>query len=81
MTPNGQRCIRQCFSYSGKYRVEGDMFITTVDVSWNEAWNGTEQKRQYRFEGDKLLVDTTRMPSVLYPGKMTVGRLVWERDK
>ena len=47
------------FSYSGKYRVEGDMFITTVDVSWNEAWNGTEQKRQYRFEGDKLLVDTT----------------------
>ena len=69
------------FSYSGKYRVEGDMFITTVDVSWNEAWNGTEQKRQYRFEGDKLLVDTTRMPSVLYPGKMTVGRLVWERDK
>ena len=68
------------FSYSGKYRVEGDMFITTVDVSWNEAWNGTEQKRHYRLEGDKLLVDTTRQPSVLYPGKTTVGRLVWERE-
>ena len=24
------------FSYSGKYRVEGDMFITTVDVSWTK---------------------------------------------
>ena len=69
------------FSYSGKYRAEGDTFITTVDVSWNEAWNGTEQKRHYRFEGDKLLIDTARQPSVLYPGKMTVGRLVWERDK
>ena len=48
------------FSYSGRYRAEGDTFITTVDVSWNEAWNGTEQKRHYRFEGDKLLIDIAR---------------------
>ena len=34
-------------AYSGRYRVEGDQFITTVDVSWNEAWNGTEQRRTY----------------------------------
>ena len=68
-------------SYSGKYRAEGDLFITTIDVSWNAAWNGTEQKRHYRFEGDKLMIDTIRQPSVVSPGKMAIGRLVWERDK
>jgi len=26
---------------SGKVRVEGKDFIISVDVSWNEAWNGT----------------------------------------
>ena len=79
--PERSALHKTMFSYSGRYRVEGNTFITTVDVSWNEAWNGTEQKRHYRFEGDKLLIDTARQPSVLYPGKMTVGRLVWERDK
>ena len=68
-------------AYSGKYRLEGDLFITAVDASWNEAWNGTEQKRHYRFEDDKLLIDTIRQPSVVSPGKMAIGRLVWERDK
>ena len=72
---------KSMLSYSGKYRVEGDLFITTVDASWNEAWNGTEQKRHFRFEGGKLLIDTVRMPSVVSPGKMAFGRLVWERDK
>jgi Lipocalin-like domain len=79
--PDRAALHKTMFAYSGKYRVEGDTFVTIVDVSWNEAWNGTEQKRHYKFEGDKLLVDTTRQPSVLHPGKMTVGRLVWERDK
>ena len=32
-------------AYSGKYRVEDKAFITTVDMSWNEAWNGTEQRQ------------------------------------
>ena len=26
-------------AYTGKYRVEGEEFITTVDASWNEKWN------------------------------------------
>jgi hypothetical protein len=31
-----------------RYRVEGDDLITTVDVSWNEEWNATEQRRHDR---------------------------------
>ncbi len=34
---------KSMLAYSGKYRVEGHDFITVVDVSWNEEWNGTEQ--------------------------------------
>lgn len=28
-------------AYSGKYRLEGDTWITAVDVAWNPAWVGT----------------------------------------
>jgi hypothetical protein len=82
-TDDAERAALQksMLSYSGRYRLDGDLLITTVDVSWNEAWNGTEQKRHFRFEGDKLLIDTVRQPSVVSPGKMAIGRLVWEREK
>jgi hypothetical protein len=68
-------------AYSGKYRLEGDDFITKVDVSWNEVWNGTEQRRHYRVEGDRLFIDTAPAPSIIYPGKIDFRRLVWERER
>src|SRR5579859_2751711 len=49
---------KSMLAYSGKYRVEGDDFITTVDVSWNEEWNGTEQRRHFRIVGDRLFIET-----------------------
>ena len=66
---------------SGKVRVEGKDFIISVDVSWNESWNGSEQKRHFKIEGDKLFVETAPGPSLLFPGKTSFGRLVFERDK
>jgi hypothetical protein len=66
---------------SGKARVEGKDFIISVDVSWNESWNGTEQRRHFKIEGDKLFVETAPGPSLLFPGKTSYGRLVFERDK
>jgi hypothetical protein len=47
---------KSMLSYSGKYRGEGNDLITVVDVSWNEEWNGTEQRRHFRIEGDKLII-------------------------
>jgi hypothetical protein len=35
---------KSMLAYSGRYRVEGNDFIIRVDVSWNEEWNGTEQR-------------------------------------
>jgi hypothetical protein len=48
-------------AYTGRYRVEGHDFITTVEVSWNEEWNGTEQRRHFRIEGNRLFIESARV--------------------
>ena len=45
-------------AYTGKYRVEGDAWITKVEVAWNPEWVGTEQKRTFKIEDDRLQVLT-----------------------
>ena len=72
---------KSMLSYTGKYRIEGDEFITTVDASWNEGWNGTEQRRRFRFEGDKLFIESAPAPSITSRGKVDFRRIVWEREK
>jgi Lipocalin-like domain len=67
-------------AYTGRYRVEGDEFITIVDASWNEAWNGTEQRRKFRIEDDRLIIDSAPAPSILYPGTVDFRRIVWEKE-
>ncbi len=42
------------FAYSGTYTVESDRVIHHLDMSWNEAWSGTEQIRFCRIEGNIL---------------------------
>jgi hypothetical protein len=72
---------KSMLSYSGRYRVEDGDFITTVDISWNEEWNGTEQRRHYRIEGDRLFIESVPAPSMVLPGKTDFRRLVWGREK
>jgi len=72
---------KSMLAYSGKYRIEGNDFITLVDVSWNEDWNGTEQRRHFRIEGDKLFIESAPAPSIVFPGKTDFRRIVWEREK
>jgi Lipocalin-like domain len=72
---------KSMLAYTGKYRVEGNDFITRVDVSWNEEWNGTEQRRHFRIDGDKLFIETAPGPSIVYPGKTDYRRVVWVREK
>jgi hypothetical protein len=45
-------------AYTGMYRVEGDRWITNVDVAWNPEWIGTEQARSFAIDGDRLHVLT-----------------------
>lgn len=72
---------KSMLAYSGRYRVEGGDFITRVEVSWNESWNGTEQRRHFRVEGDRLFVETAAAPSITSPGQTDFRRIVFERDR
>ena len=74
--------FRSMVAYSGKYRIENDKLITTVDISWDEGRVGTEQVRLFRIEGDRLYIETVnpiRDPSL--SGKMLRGFLIWEKEK
>ena len=66
-------------AYTGLYRIEGDKWITKVDVSGNPALLGTEQARFFRVDGDRLQEMTAWTPR---SGK-GMGRAVitWERAK
>src|SRR5258707_12112956 len=44
---------RSMVAYTGKYKVEGNKWITKPDVAWNAAWL-VDQERNFRLEGDKL---------------------------
>src|SRR5581483_3886060 len=56
-------------------------FNARDEVSWNESWNGTEQRRHFRVEGDRLLVETAPAPSITSPGQTDFRRIVFERDR
>jgi hypothetical protein len=49
-----------------------------VDVSWNESWTGTEQKRIARFNGNRVYLST---PPSLDPitGTTSVRTMTWEK--
>jgi hypothetical protein len=68
-------------AYTGKYRIEGNDLITSVDVSWNEEWNGTEQLRHFKIDGNQLIFTTSPAPSPIYPGKTYYAKAVFEREK
>jgi Lipocalin-like domain len=72
---------RSMMAYTGKYRVEGCDFITVVEASWNESWNGTEQRRHFRVEGDRLSIESAPAPSLSFPGKVDFRRVVWQREE
>jgi hypothetical protein len=69
-------------AYTGTYRVEGDKWITKVEVAWNPEWVGTEQTRSFKVEGERLQVLTPWrvMPNWAEKG-MTRSIVTFERAK
>jgi len=51
--------LNSLISYTGMYRLEGDKWITKVDVAWSPDFVGTEQTRFFKLDGDRLHVLTT----------------------
>jgi hypothetical protein len=73
--------FRSMYAYSGTYQLEGDRWVTRVDTAWNEAWTGTDQLRNYRFEDEKLIVTSAWAPSPNFEGRTVRGILSWVKVK
>ena len=71
--------FKTMLSYAGSLRIEGDQFITTVDVSWHPAWVGTEQARAFSVQNGTLLLMTPELPSPAFDGQLARGILTWEK--
>lgn len=64
-------------SYAGHYTIHGNQIIHHVDISWNQAWTGTIQKRFFKFEGEYLVLT---MPTFLDPKEgQTKIDLKWKK--
>lgn len=73
--------LRSMIAYTGRYRLEDGKIITKVEAAWNEAWVGTEQSRFYRFEGDRLLLESPPQPHPNLLGKVVRIIVIWEREE
>ncbi len=67
--------------YSGKTRMDGSgRFVTEVDVAWHPSWLGTQQARNFTFEGDVLSIRTDVLTHPAYPGRLVTAMLSWRRE-
>jgi len=83
-TPEEQAAAyRTVVAYTGKWQLEGDKFITKVDVAWNPGWVGTDQIRFWRMDGNKLFITSapTTMPNPDGTQKTIVANVVWEKEQ
>jgi hypothetical protein len=65
--------------WSGAYRVEGSKLVFSVDVSWNEIWNGKDQIRNFQLSGNRLTLTSDPQPWARDPSKTIIVRQVWEK--
>jgi hypothetical protein len=75
------KALRTMIAYTGRYTVDAEKIVTKVEAAWNEAWVGTEQVRFYRFDGDRLLIESPPQPHPNLDGRMVKIIVVWEREK
>jgi hypothetical protein len=74
--------LNSLISYTGMYRIEGNKWITKVDVAWSPEFVDTEQARFFKIDGDRLQVLTTWIIHPNWPEKGMVRRiLTFERVK
>jgi len=68
-------------AWSGKYRIEGNKIIISVDASWTGVWTGKDQVRTFTLSGNRLMLQGDPTPFPRDPSKMSTVRQAWERVK
>jgi hypothetical protein len=65
--------------YAGTYRIEGDKFINTDDVSWTENMNGKTVTQTWQLSGNHLTLKEGPIPWPIDPSKTLNRQQVWEK--
>jgi hypothetical protein len=65
-------------AYAGTWSIAGDKVTHHVDISWNQAWTGTSQVRQFRIDGDRLYIRSVPAKS-FQDGRVVSAALEWIR--
>jgi hypothetical protein len=68
---------RTMFAYAGTYSLEANRVTHHVDISWNEAWTGTDQVRLFTLVGNSLTLTTHFVDQT--SGKELTYDVSWER--
>src|SRR5262249_6751051 len=64
------KAFESTVAYSGTYRLEGNIWTTSVDVAWNPGWRGKDSVRVVKFDGDRLDVISAWAPNPALGGKI-----------
>ncbi len=64
-------------SYCGKYELCDDKVIHHIEVSLFPNWTGKDQKRFYRFDGDRLILSSAPL---LVDGIEQAAYMIWIRS-
>ena len=70
--------FKTMLAYGGTYTFDGKELKIKVDISWNDNWNGTEQVRFAKLEGNRLELRTPLIPNIV-DGKPASTVLIWEK--
>jgi hypothetical protein len=64
-------------AYAGTFTYDGKVATCNVEISWNEAWNGSAQVRNVSFEDGRLIWSTN--PQAGIDGRRSQSVFVWEK--
>jgi hypothetical protein len=67
-------------AYSGKWSIDGEKFVTVVDLAADPSWVGTVQVRYYTFDGHTLSLRTAPLELPSFPGRRAVVYANWEKE-
>jgi hypothetical protein len=72
--------FERMYAYSGRYQMQADRIITTVDIAWHPSWIGTEQTRYFEHDGDALSLTSDFIDFPKFPGRRVRGTAIWRRE-
>ena len=73
-----EHLIRSMISYGGTYECSETEVVHHCDISWNQSFTGTVQRRSVTFEGGRMTLSPPPSPDPT-DGTMSVRTLTWER--